>query len=212
MKREKEKTPVAILVRVSTARQETDRQVRELMEVATANGWEIVEMIREQVSGNAAESDRAGIEQAMELARAGLIKKVLVHEVSRVARRNSTAHRFVEELEAFGVSLYWHAQRIETLLPSGKRNPAAAIMFSLLAEMARSERETLVERIKSGLDEARRKGSTLGRPAGSIQTREELLAKHRDIVRHLKAGHSIRHTAKISGKGTSTVQRVKAAM
>lgn len=64
-------------------------------------------------------------------------------------------------LEALGVSLYWHAQRIETLLPSGRRNPAASIMFSLLAEMARNERETLVERIKSGLAEARRKGHRL---------------------------------------------------
>jgi DNA invertase Pin-like site-specific DNA recombinase len=42
MKKEKGKTPVAILVRVSTARQETDRQVHELHEVATASGWEIV--------------------------------------------------------------------------------------------------------------------------------------------------------------------------
>jgi len=206
------KVPVAILVRVSTARQETDRQIHELHEVAKASGWKVVELIREQMSGNAADADRVGIERAMELARAGSIRKVLVHEVSRVARRNSTAHRFVEDLEALGVSLYWHAQRIETLLPSGKRNPAASIMFSLLAEMARSERETLVERIKSGLEEARRKGSTLGRPAGSVQTREELLAKHRDVVRLLKAGHSIRHTAKISGKGTSTVQRVRALL
>jgi DNA invertase Pin-like site-specific DNA recombinase len=169
-------------------------------------------VIREQVSGNAADADRAGIERAMELARAGSIRKVLVHEVSRVARRKSTAHRFVEDLEACEVSLYWHAQRIETLLPSGKRKPAASIMFSLLAEMARNERDTLVERIKSGLEEARRKGHTLGRPAGSVQTRDEMLAKHRDVVRHLRAGHSIRHTAKITGKGGSTVQRVKAAM
>ena len=43
-----------------------------------------------------------------------------------------------------GVSLYWHAQRIETLLPSGKRNPAASIMFSLLAEMALNERDRSV--------------------------------------------------------------------
>jgi hypothetical protein len=40
-----------------------------------------------------------------------------------------------------GVSLYWHAQSVETLLPSGKRNPAAGIMLALLAEMARGESE-----------------------------------------------------------------------
>lgn len=204
--------PVVILVRVSTAKQETDRQIFELREVAAQNGWKVVEVVKEEISGNAADSERAGIEQAVELAKKGQIKKVLVHEVSRVARRNSTSHRFVEDLEVLGVSLYWHAQRIETLLPSGKRNPAASIMFSLLAEMARNERETLVERILSGLAEARRKGHRLGRPPGSVLDREEFLGKHKDVVRLLRAGHSIRNTAKITRKGASTVQRVKAVM
>ncbi len=40
-------------------------------------------------------------------------------------------------------------------------------MFALLAEMAGAERETLSERIKSGLEEAKRKGHRLGRPAGA---------------------------------------------
>lgn len=208
----KQKIPVAILVRVSLARQETDRQVFELREVSEKNEWQVIEVIQESISGAASDSDRAGIERAMELARAGEIRKVLVHEVSRVARRNSTAHRFVEELEDFGVSLYWHAQKIETLLPSGKRNPAASIMFSLLAEMARNERETLVERIKSGLAEARRKGHRLGRPPGSKVGEKAFLEKHRDVVRLLRAGQSIRNSAKISGKGVSTVQRVKAGL
>ena len=61
-------------------------------------------------------------------------------------------------------SLYWHAQSIETLLPNGKRNPAAGIMLALLAEMARNESETLRERIKSGLALARSRGVILRRP------------------------------------------------
>ena len=115
-------------------------------------------------------------------------------------------------LEELGVSLYWHQQGIETLLPNGRRNPAAGIMFALLAEMARAERETLSERIKSGLAEARRKGRKLGRPAGAAFTDKEFLAKHGDITGKIREGHSVRNTAKITGKGISTVQRVKAAM
>jgi DNA invertase Pin-like site-specific DNA recombinase len=86
---------------------------------------------------------------------------VLVHEISRLARKNSVVHRFVESLEECKVSLYWHAQAIETLSDNGKRNPAAGIMLALLAEMARNEAETLRERIRSGLAEARRKGISL---------------------------------------------------
>jgi DNA invertase Pin-like site-specific DNA recombinase len=206
------KIPVAILVRVSTLKQETDRQVTELSAHAAAKGYEVVEICREQVSGMADESDRPGLQRAEELARAGTVKKILVHEVSRLARRNSVAHVFVETLGELGVSLYWHAQGIETLLPNGKRNPAAGLMFAILAEMALAERETLSERIKSGLAEARRKGRKLGRPAGAAFTEKEFLSKHADIARKIKEGHSVRNTAKITGKGVSTVQRVKAAM
>jgi DNA invertase Pin-like site-specific DNA recombinase len=205
--------PVAILVRVSTLKQETTRQVSELKGLAESKGWEVVAVCQEHgISGRAAEDERHGLQEIEELARAGKIKKVLVHEVSRLARRNSMVHKFVETLEELGVSLYWHAQGVETLLPSGKRNPSAAVMLALLAEMARNESETLRERINSGLAEARRKGVKLGRPAGSGLEAAELLTKHKDVVRALKAGQSIRNAASITGKGNSTVQRVAAAM
>ncbi len=206
------KTPVAILVRVSTSRQETDRQISELRAYANAKGYEVTEICQETVSGRADETERTGLHRAEELARAGKVKKILVHEVSRLARRNSIVHKFVETLEDCGVSLYWHAQGLETLLPNGKRTPAAALMLALLAEMARSEVDTLRERINSGLAETRRKGVRLGRPEGTGLASGELLAKHRDIVRHIRAGQSVRNAAKITGKGVSTVQRVKLAL
>lgn len=214
MKTEKtsQAVPVAILVRVSTMRQETDRQVEELQAYARQKGYRVIEVCRETVSGRADESEREGLRRAEELALQGKIKKVLVHEVSRLARRNSIAHKFVETLEDAGVSLYWHAQGIETLLPSGKRNPAAGIMLALLSEMARAEVETLRERILSGLEHARRTGKKLGRPAGSRVNPSDFLKQHADIVRLLKDGQSVRHAAKITGKGASTVQRVKKVM
>ena len=205
-------TPVVILVRVSTQRQETDRQISELQAYADSKGYRVVEVLTETISGGADEADRHGLHRAEELARTGKIKKVLVHEISRLARRNSTTHRFVETLEECGVSLYWHSQSIETLLPNGKTNPAARIMLALLSEMARNELEVLRARIMSGLAEARRKGIKLGRRAGTTLPPKDLLKKHPDIVRNLRSGQSIRHTAKISGKGFSTVCRVRAVL
>ena len=38
-----------------------------------------------------------------------------------------------------------------------------------------------------------------------------VIQRHKDIVRQLKARQSIRNAAKITGKGISTVQRVKAS-
>jgi DNA invertase Pin-like site-specific DNA recombinase len=202
-------TKVAILVRVSTEKQETDRQISELQAYADSKGYEVVEVLKETVSGRAEEVDRHGLIRAEELAATGKIKKLLVHEISRLSRKNSITHRFIESLENYGVSLYWHSQGIETLLSNGKRNPAAGIMVALLSEIARAEVETLRERIMSGLAEARKKGVKLGRPVGSKNTPFDLLKKHSDIVRNLKNGQSIRNAAKITGKGFSTVVRVK---
>lgn len=205
--------PVALLVRVSTDRQDTARQTAELTSVAAAKGWQVVEVVEEAgISGRRDRGDRPGLARVEVLAESGAIKKVLVHEISRLTRRPSVAHSFVEALEGYGVSLYWHAQSIETLLPSGKRNPAAAIMLALMAEMARAETDTLRERVKSGLEQARRAGKVLGRPKGSGATREAFLVKHGAIVKLLEAGHSQRHVSKITGKGTTTVLQVAKAM
>ena len=209
----------AILVRVSTKKQDTARQVAELTKAADSLGWEVTCVIHETISGSAGDGagwdlskEREALERTLELAEGGNIDKVMVHEVSRVARRNSDAHRFLERLTDAKVSLYWHAQQIETLLRSGKPNPAASLMFALLAEIARNERETLRERIMSGLDEAKRNGKILGRPVGTGATTDEFLRKHADIRRRLGKGLSIRETAAATGKGVSTVQRVKAAL
>ena len=204
--------PVAIVVRVSTVRQETARQIADLRQYAESKDYQVVDVCQETISGGADDGERHGLRRAEELAREGKIKKVLVQEVSRIARRNSVAHRFVETLEECGVSLYWHAQGIETLLPNGRRNPAAGIMLALLAEIARNESETLRDRIKSGLALARKRGVLLGRKKGTTLTCEQFLRKHRDIVRRLNAGQSVRNAAKITAKGISTVQRVKAAL
>lgn len=208
--------PVCIIVRVSTNKQETARQVQELEKLAKERSWRVVEVCEETISGSAKLEERPGLMRALELAQAGTIKKVLVHEISRVARRSSVAHTFVEKLEECGVSLYWHAHSIETLMPSGKRNPAAAIMLALLAEMARAEKDTLKERIVSGLAQAKKHGTksgrAIGRPKGTALETADFLAKHKDIQKLLKSGQSIRNAAKISGKGGSTVQRVAAAM
>ena len=89
---EKPQIPVAILVRVSTAKQETARQISELRQYAGGKGYEVLEVCEETISGSAGDDERHGLHRAAQLARDGHIRKVLVHEISRIARRNSVAH------------------------------------------------------------------------------------------------------------------------
>lgn len=50
---------------------------------------------------------------------------------------------------------------------------------------------------------------TWRRPKGSCVPRAVFLTRNRDVLCQLKAGQSVRNTAKITGKGVSTVQRVR---
>ncbi len=203
------KIPVVILVRVSTDTQNTLRQIEELKSYAAKQKYKVVSIIEESISGTTDKNQRTGLNEVEDMARNGIIKKVLVHEVSRIARRNSVAHVFLETLEDLGVSLYWHQHNIETLLPNGKRNPSASILFSLMSELSRNERENLVLRIKSGMKSTTKR---IGRPKGSTVSDKDLLERHKDIVRLIRRGTSIRHTASIVCKGTATVQKVKKLM
>lgn len=206
-------TRVVILCRVSTSGQTVDRQVSELEAFAAKSGWQVVETITAQVSGSKVRfDDREDIQHLRLLVENGSIDKVLVHEVSRIGRRPSEVLSLVELCHEHGVSVCDFAQSSETLTAKGRPSLYANIILPLLAGLAAQENEDRRNRIMSGLAEARRKGKHLGRPKGSTTSPEELLAKHRDVVKRLKEGHSVRNAAKITGKGVSTVQRVRSVM
>lgn len=83
-------------------------------------------------------------------------------------------------------------------------------MIATLSTCAQLERENIRFRLNSGRKLAIERGVKLGRKVGSIKTTEQKREEHRDIISYLKRGYSIRNVAKLTGKGISTVQRIKA--
>ncbi len=65
---------------------------------------------------------------------------------------------------------------------------------------------------KRGIELTQRECAKFGRPKGSTVSTDDFLIKHSDIVTSLERGRSINQTAEFTGKGRSTVKRVKAAM
>ena len=208
----KPKKPTAVVfLRVSTKSQDTTRQRNELMDEARKREWEVLEVIEEKISGTADEEDRDGLSRMRELAESGAITKVMVHEVSRLGRLNSVTHKFVEDMTDAGVSIYWHAQGVETILPSGKQNTVATVLLALLAELARVELETLKERIVSGLENARASGKILGRPKGTSEGSAAFLTRNKDAVTIIrKHGNlSFQQLSKLTGKSKGTVVKIR---
>jgi DNA invertase Pin-like site-specific DNA recombinase len=206
------KTPVAIFVRVSKQAQDYERQIADLSHYAEQQGYSIVAIIAEKISGTKPNDERRGITELLALAQSRRINKALVTEVSRLGRRTSHVLAIIEELTEHGVSVYAQNYNLETLTPQGKRNPVAAILFTLLAEFSRLEKETLIERIHSGLEQARRNGKTLGRPHGTTKDDTALLKQYSAVVRLLKQHFSLRQTAKLAGVSVNTVRKVSNAM
>ena len=82
-----EKTPVAILVRVSTLRQETDRQMNELESYAASNGYEVVAVLKETISGKANADQREGLVKQLKQGQSiRNTAKITGHAVSTIQR------------------------------------------------------------------------------------------------------------------------------
>jgi DNA invertase Pin-like site-specific DNA recombinase len=212
LKRYNEMDKVAIFVRVSKGEQDYNRQIQELTACSKVRGYEVVSTITEKLSGAKLNKERAAINELLHLAQQKKIRHVLVSEVSRLGRNTSEVLKVLEQLTVYGVSAFVHNYNLETLSSDGTKNPIAQFLFTMLAEFARLERDSLIQRINSGLDEARRKGKKLGRPHGSKTSDEDLIEKHKHVARQLRKGKSIRDIAAICNVGSATVQKVKRAM
>jgi DNA invertase Pin-like site-specific DNA recombinase len=202
----------AIYTRVSTARQNTDRQVAELKDYAHRQGLEVVLVISDVVTGSSRNVDRPGLQQIFELARKGEIQEVISLELSRLGRNAMDVRHTILQLIDLGVCTHIVNRNLKSLDRNRRKDSTVMLILGLLADLAEMEKETLVERINSGLDEARRKGKRLGRPKGTTIQPEQLLSQYPGIVKDLKSGLSIRKTAAFRQVSIDTVQRVKAVM
>lgn len=194
---------------MSKRSQEYQRQIADLTAVAEKREWQIDKIITEKITGVKDNDERDSIDQLLQLCDTKQIQKVLITEVSRLGRRPSQTHQILEYLTERKISIYISQYNIETLLPNGKLNPAASMIFSVTADMARQERETMIERIVSGMDEAKRQGMVFGRKKGRLYSDNDLRAKYAKPLKSLQQGISIRKVAKIYDLSPDTVQRIK---
>jgi DNA invertase Pin-like site-specific DNA recombinase len=200
-----------ILARVSKNQQDFERQLFELKNVAASRGYNIIEEIVSKQTGDTANGNRPDIQRLISLAEAGVMQSVMVSEVSRLGRRTFEILKVLEILTEKGINIYVHNFKIDTLLPDGKRNPVGQLLFMFLSERARAEQEDRTERIKSGIEQARRAGKHIGRKEGK-EDEKVFLKRHKKVVASLQLGNSIRVTMKVAGVAMATVQKVKKLM
>ena len=108
-----------------------------------------------------------------------------------------------------GINLYIQKEQLILLDDEGHPSFFAPIMIATLSTCAQLERDNISFRLQSGRKRYIEKGGKLGRKVGSVKTEEQVKAEYREVISLLRKGYSIRDVAKLSGRGVSTVQRVK---
>jgi DNA invertase Pin-like site-specific DNA recombinase len=193
---------IAIYVRISKSdgTQNTERQLSQLLDFCREQKWVVVNKIEEHVSGR--KKKREGTEKLIRLAKSNQIQKVVIHEISRLGRNLADVVQTVEQLTENKVSVFDYRQRLETLDINHRKTPFATMVLPVLAGIAEEYAEQQSYRIKSGLQRAKEKGKSLGRP------KDRPIKKEGEILKLLKDGISIRKTATKVGVANSTVQQV----
>jgi DNA invertase Pin-like site-specific DNA recombinase len=190
---------VAIYLRVSTSKQDTDNQRRELVAVAARSGWDVVKVYEDAgISGSKGRDKRPGLDAMLKAVNAREFDMVAAWSVDRLGRSLTDLLGILQSLHDKGVSLFLHQQGLDTSTTAGKA------MYQMLGVFAEFERGIIRERINAGLARARAKGTKLGRRT----VKPSLEAR----IRELKAGGmGILKIGRTVGVGTSVVQRVIAA-
>lgn len=205
-------TKAVIYARVSSVgdRQNTERQVSDLTNYAEFQCLEISKIFEEHISGAKKNTERPVLQQAIDYCKANNVAMLLVSELSRLGRNAFEVLATVKDLIDSGINLYMQKEQLTLLDAEGKPTIFAPIMIATLSTCAQLERENIKFRLNSGRKLYIEKGGKLGRKVGSTKTTEQKREEHRDIISYLKRGYSIRNVAKLTNKGISTVQRIKA--
>ena len=187
---------VALYVRCSTKKnQSTDLQKSELIEYCKFRGWDDYQIYEDIESGT--KDNRKNRNKLLTNIRRGRHKYVAVYRLDRWGRSIKDLVLTLSELETIGVKFISLHEEISTDTPAGK------LMTNMLIALSSFERDLLVSRVKSGLEEAKRKGKVLGRPK-SIRVDEILELKNE--------GLSIRKIAQRLNCSKSSVQRALSSM
>jgi len=185
----------AIYARVSTSngQQSPDMQLQALREYCASRGLEIYqEYVDEGISG--LKDSRPALNQMMEEAKKRKFAVVLVWKFDRFARSTRHLITALEEFKNLGIDFISYSENLDTSSPMGKA------MFTIVSAIAELERSLIVERVKSGLQAAKKRGQKLGRPGGEVDVDE--------FKKLLSEGSSVNAAAKQLGISNGTAYRL----
>lgn len=175
--------------------QDPELQLSPLREYCQRRGFTISgEYVDNGISGT--RDRRPQLDRLMDAARKRQIDLILVWKLDRFGRSRKQLVVALEELSALGIGFISFQDNLDLTTPQGR------LMFHIIGAMAEFERELIRERVKAGLDNARRKGKSLGRKPIPPVDMAKVIELHQKDPKL-----SIRGLASALGMKKSTVQK-----
>lgn len=148
----------AIYVRVSTDKQEVENQLLQLRAYCQKSNYTIYKEYVDVISGR--EKSRPGYDEMFKEAHQKKFSLLLFWDLSRFSRAGTLfTLQKLKELENLGIN--WESYQEAYFRSMGQFKD---VVLSVVATVAKLEREKLSERTKAGLERVRKKGKKLGRP------------------------------------------------
>ena len=214
-----------IYARVSSIgnRQNTDRQVADLTAYAVKNGYSVVNIFTEHVSGAKETKDRQTLSDCLTFIedQANEVSILLVSELSRLGRNVDDVTKNVIAFKEKHINVYFQKEGFQLFDDNGEVNPFTNIFVAVLGTCAQIERDNIKFRLNSGLAQYRANGGRVGRKEGYQKPKEDYLAQYPELIQKLKErknhldngirdkDDSVRSIAQHFGVNVSTVQTIR---
>ena len=193
---------VALYARVSTSDKDQDpeTQLMALREFVVAQGWEVYREYVDHASANDL-GHRTAWRELLDDGVKRRFRAVVVFKLDRAFRSVKHMHDTLGAWEAVGVDFRSMREQFDTSTAVGR------LLLNLLAAVAEFELEMIRERVKAGMDRARKQGRRIGRPR--VTDRKGFKHRFEAILERLGAGKiSRREAAKELGIGYATLKRL----
>jgi DNA invertase Pin-like site-specific DNA recombinase len=176
-------------IRISTDKQDLDKQRHLLLEYAQKERLVIDEFIEVEVSSRQDVGERRIDELQSKLQQDDIL---LVAELSRLGREMLQVLNIINDLSAKGVKITFVRQpELSTTGSYGK------LLLAIYSYFAEAEREFISMRVKQGLAAAKAKGVKLGRPKGSRNKKRALDPHRNEILNYLQKGIDLASVRKL---------------
>jgi DNA invertase Pin-like site-specific DNA recombinase len=163
----------AIYARVSTFDQNVSMQLNDLRRLAKQRGFELwKEYVDEGQSGG--KTSRPSLDAMLADAQRGRFKVLLVWKLDRLGRSTSHLISLLEDFKIWNIQLVSFGEGLDFTTTAGK------LFYTLLGAFAEFEKDTIRERVRAGLRNARARGVQLGRPSLRKFTAQDIRKLRRD--------------------------------